>query len=62
VTKVPSHVMLVLYNVMMVPSNVRKKNKRNTECKKNIVTCNIGITQYEDDTIECEKKEGNYRM
>ena len=28
VTKVQSHVMLVLYNVRMVPSNVRKKIKK----------------------------------
>ena len=62
VIKIQSYVMLVLYNVRMVPSSVRKKNKRNTECKKSIVTCDIGTTQYEDDTIECEKKEGNYRM
>ena len=28
VTKVQSHVMLVLHNVRIVPSNVRKKKKR----------------------------------
>ena len=33
-TKVQSHVMLVLCNVRMVPSNVRKKNKGTTECDK----------------------------
>ena len=39
----------------MIPSNV-KKNKGTTECDKNIVTCNVGIAQYEDDIIKCEKK------
>ena len=47
--------MLVLYNVKMVSSNVRKK-KGTTECDKSIVTCDIGTTQYEDGTIKCEKK------
>ena len=40
-TKVQSHMMLVLYNVRMVPSNVIK-NKGTTECDKSIVTCNVG--------------------
>ena len=35
-TKVQSHVMLVLHNVRMVPSNVRKKNKKTTKCEKKI--------------------------
>ena len=48
--------MLVLYNVRMIPSNVRKKNKETTECDKNTITCDVDITQYEDGTIECEKK------
>ena len=39
----------------MVPSNVRK-NKGTTECEKNIITCDVSTTQYEDDTIKCEKK------
>ena len=41
VIKVQSHVMLVLRNVRMVPSNMRKK-KGTTKCEKNIVTCDIG--------------------
>ena len=43
VTKAQSHVMLVLHNVRMVPSNVRK-NKWTTECDKNIVTYDLGTT------------------
>ena len=38
------------------PSNVRKKNKRTTECDKRTVTCDVGITQCEDETVKCEKK------
>ena len=34
--------MLVLPNVTMEPSNVKKK-KRTTECDKSIVTCDVGI-------------------
>ena len=54
-TKVQSHVMLVLHNVRKVQSNVRK-NKRTTECDKSTITCDVSTTQYEDDTIKCEKK------
>ena len=61
VTKVQSHVMLVLHNVRVIPLNVRKK-KKTTECDKSIVTCNVGIPQYKDGTIKCEKKLGNHRM
>ena len=56
-TKVQSHVILVLNNVRMVPSNVRKKNKGTTECDKSIVTYDVGTTQCEDNTIKCEKKK-----
>ena len=42
VTKVQSHVMLVLPNVTIGPSNVRGK-KGITECDKSTVRCNIGI-------------------
>ena len=44
VTKVQSHVMLVLYNVRMVLSNVRKKINVSIECDKSTVTCDVGIT------------------
>ena len=43
VTKVQSHVMLILHNVRMVPSNVTKK-KGTTECDKSTVTCDVGTT------------------
>ena len=44
VTKEQSYIMLVLPNVTMEPSNVRKKKKkRTTECDKSIVTCDVGI-------------------
>ena len=57
VTKVQLHGMLVLRNVRMVPSNVRKKKKRGTiECDKSIVTCDVGTAQCEDGIIKCEKK------
>ena len=48
--------MLILQNVKMVPSNVRK-NKGITECDKNTVTCDVGTAQYKDDIIKCEKKK-----
>ena len=47
--------MLELHNVRMKPSNVRK-NKGTIECDKSIVICDVGIAQYEDGTVKCEKK------
>ena len=55
-TKVQSYMMLVLYNVRMVPSNVIK-NKETVECDKSTITCDISTTQYEDGIIKCEKKK-----
>ena len=55
VTKVWSCVMLVLSNVTMKPSNVRKK-KGITEYDKSIVTCDIGTAQFDNGIIKCEKK------
>ena len=52
-TKVQSHVMLVLHNVRIVPSNVRK-NKGTTECDKSTVICDISTTQCDDGTIKCD--------
>ena len=46
--------MLVLHNVRIVPSNV-KKNNGTTECDSTI-TCDFGTALYEDGTIKCEKK------
>ena len=48
--------MLVLHNVRMVPSNVRK-NKETTVCDKSIVTYDVGTAQCEDGIIKCEKKK-----
>ena len=55
VTKVQLDVMLVLPNVTMKPSNIRK-NKGITECDKSTITCHVGTVQCEDETIKCEKK------
>ena len=50
--------MLVLHNVRMVPSNMRKKKKKRIiECEKSIVTCDVDTAQYENDTIKCEEKK-----
>ena len=49
--------MLVLPNVTMGLSNVRKKNKGTTKCDKSTVTFNVGIAQFEDDAIKCEGKK-----
>ena len=40
----------------MTSLNVRK-NTRTAEYDKNIVTCDVSITQCEDSTIKCEKKK-----
>ena len=49
--KVQLDVMLVLPNVTMEPSYVRKKNKGTTEYDKSTVTYDIGTTQCEDGII-----------
>ena len=41
-TKVLSHVMFVLHNVKIIPSNVRKKKKETTECDKSTITYDVG--------------------
>ena len=48
--------MLVLHNVRIVPSNV-KKNNGTTECDKSTITCDVSTTQYDDGIIKCEKKK-----
>ena len=35
---------------------LEKKSKRTTKCEKRTVTCDIGIAQYRDETVKCEKK------
>ena len=32
------------------------KSKRTTEYDKITVTCDVGIAQYEDETVKCKKK------
>ena len=55
-TKVQSHVMLVLCNVRMVPSNVRKKNKGTTECDKSTMrTIPSNVRKKNKGTTECDK-------
>ena len=44
VTKVQLYVMLVLYNMRTVASNVRKKNKGTIECDKSTITCDVNTT------------------
>ena len=48
--------MLVLCNVRMVPSNMRK-NKETTECEKSTVTCDVDIAQRKAGIIKCEEKK-----
>ena len=60
-SKVQVYVVLVLPNMTIEPSNVRK-NRETTECDKSTVTCDVGIAQREDGTAKCEKKKWYYRM
>ena len=48
--------MLVLCNVRMIPSNMRK-NKGTTECDKSTVIYDIGTAQCEAGIIKCEEKK-----
>ena len=51
--------MLVLSNVIMKSSNVRKKEKKKKgtpECDKSTFTYDFGIAQCDNETIKCEKK------
>ena len=48
--------MLELHNVRIEPSNLRKKSKGTTKSEKRIITYDVGIAQYEDKTVKCEKK------
>ena len=55
--------MLVLPNITMEPLNLRKINKWTTICEKRTVKCDIGIAQYDNRIIKCEKKKkGNHLM
>ena len=33
-----------------------EKSKGTTKCDKRTVTCDVGITQYDDETVKCEKQ------
>ena len=46
---------LVLHNVRMTSSNMRK-NKGITECNKSTVTYDVGATKCEDGIIKYKKK------
>ena len=48
--------MLVLPNMTMKPTNVRKKNKGANECDKSTVICDVGIAQCDNGTVKCEEK------
>ena len=47
ISKVQAYVVLVLPNMTMEPSNVRK-NRETTECDKSTVTCDVGIALCEN--------------
>ena len=48
--------MSVLSNVIMEPSNMRKKNKGTTICDKRIVKFNTRTTQCDNETMKFEKE------
>ena len=48
--------MLVLLNVTMEPSNLRKKNKGTTICDKRTIIFDIGTAQCDNGTIKFEKQ------
>jgi len=56
VTRVQSHVMLVLHNMRIELLNVREK-KGTTKCDKSVVKCYVGTTKCDDKIIKCEKKK-----
>ena len=35
----------------------KKKKKGTTKCDESTIKCDVGITQYEDRTIKCEKNK-----
>ena len=56
VRKIRSYVMLILPNVTIKLSNVRKKNRGITKYDKITVICDVDTVQYKDGTVKCEKK------
>ena len=53
--------MLVLPNVTMELSNVRK-NKGTTECNKSTVTYDVSNAQCDNRTVKCEENFKYHRM
>lgn len=52
-TKIQSHVILVLPNVTIKCV----KNKGTIKCDKSIITCDAGTVQYDDGIVKCEKTD-----
>ena len=59
VTKIKSDAILVLLNVTMEPSNLRK-NKETNICDKRTIIFDIGTTQCDNETIKFEKQRNHY--
>ena len=60
--KVHLDMLLVLLNVTIEPSNVRKKKIKGTiKYDKSTVTCDIDITQCDNGAVKCEKKLSYHR-
>ena len=61
-SKVQAYVVLVLPNMTIEPSNVRK-NRETTECDKNTVTCDVGTALCENGIVKYEEeKKRNHQM
>ena len=58
-TRVQSHVMLVLHNVKM---ETIKCEKKITKCDKSIVKCYVSTVECDNVTIKCEKKNENHQI
>ena len=48
--------MLILFNIIIEPSNLREKKKGTAICDKRTVKCDVETTQCDVGTIKCEKK------
>ena len=67
--KVHLDMLLVLLNVTIEPSNVRKKkikgtikyDKSTVTCDIDITQCDIDITQCDNGAVKCEKKLSYHR-
>ena len=52
-----ANAMLVLLNMTIKPSNLRKKKNGTTICDKRTVKYDIEIAQCDNGTVKCEKKK-----